>query len=61
MTGPTVYLQQGMVSLLDGAAWLDDFVEEHAVFPNGNHDDRVDALSQCMNEAALEGTEMPAW
>lgn len=41
-------LEAGMVHLLDGAAWVDPFVDEMAVFPNGRHDDRVDALSQLL-------------
>ena len=28
-----------------GASWVDDFVEEHAAFPNGAHDDQVDTTS----------------
>lgn len=27
-------------------SWVEDFIEECAVFPNGTHDDRVDSLSQ---------------
>lgn len=41
-------LEAGMVSLLDGAAWVDPFIDEMGVFPNGQHDDRVDALSQLL-------------
>lgn len=25
--------------------WIEDYIEEHTVFPNGSHDDRVDATS----------------
>ena len=28
-----------------GASWVDDFIEEHASFPNGAHDDQVDTSS----------------
>lgn len=28
---------------------VSDFIEEHAVFPNGSHDDQVDAMSQALN------------
>jgi predicted phage terminase large subunit-like protein len=28
---------------------VDDFISEHAVFPNGAHDDQVDAMSQALN------------
>lgn len=41
-------LEAGMVHLLDGASWVDAFVGEHGLFPNGQHDDRVDALSQLL-------------
>lgn len=41
-------LEAGNVALLDGASWIDAFVGEHGLFPNGQHDDRVDALSQLM-------------
>jgi predicted phage terminase large subunit-like protein len=41
-------LEAGHVHLLDGAPWVDAFVGEHGLFPNGQHDDRVDALSQLL-------------
>lgn len=28
-----------------GASWVDDYIEEHAAFPNGAHDDQVDTTS----------------
>jgi predicted phage terminase large subunit-like protein len=34
--------------LLEGAEWLDAFVEEHALFPQSPWNDRVDALSQAL-------------
>ncbi|MGN6108314.1 MAG: phage terminase large subunit, partial [Kofleriaceae bacterium] len=55
------YICNGMVHLLDGAPWLEEFVHEISMFPNGKHDDRVDALSQCLNfrrEAADEWPDM---
>jgi len=30
------------------APWIDDFIEEHVVFPSGSHDDTVDAASQAL-------------
>lgn len=36
----------GNVKLLRGAYWLEDFKEEINSFPNGLHDDMVDALTQ---------------
>lgn len=32
--------------------WWDDFIEEHADFPNGLHDDQVDAASAVYNDLA---------
>ena len=32
----------------DTATWVDGFVEENAVFPNGPHDDQVDATTQAL-------------
>ena len=36
------------------APWADDLVEEAAAFPNGKHDDQVDALSQGLNRIVLQ-------
>jgi len=43
-------LAANLVHLLDGADWLEDFVEELSLFPNGEQSDRVDALTQVLNE-----------
>lgn len=45
-------VESGNVFLCDGAPWLEEFVEEFAAFPNGAHDDQVDAYSQAMKELA---------
>lgn len=37
-----------LVYLLEGAGWLSEFVEEHALFPESPWNDRVDALSQVL-------------
>jgi predicted phage terminase large subunit-like protein len=42
----TGYWEAGDVLLPEAAPWLHDFVEEHAVFPNGVNDDQVDAMAQ---------------
>jgi hypothetical protein len=39
-------VEAGNWFLPDGKEWLDDFITEFAVFPNGKHDDIVDACSQ---------------
>ena len=35
------------------APWVGDFIEEHAAFPTGKHDDQVDATSQALNRLLL--------
>ncbi len=41
-------LEAGHVELLDGAPWVETFVAEHGMFPNAQHDDRVDSTSQML-------------
>ena len=41
----TPMIEGGRVHLPDNASWLDDFMEEAQSFPNGKHDDQIDALS----------------
>jgi predicted phage terminase large subunit-like protein len=41
-------VQAGDVFLPREAAWLDDFMHELSMFPNGARDDQVDALSQAL-------------
>lgn len=38
------------------APWVHDFLEECAAFPNGAHDDDVDAMTQAINYIAAKGT-----
>jgi len=35
------------------APWVGDFIEETAGFPNGTHDDQVDAMSQALKRLIL--------
>ncbi len=44
---PTI--ANGCVYLLDGALWLEAFVNELSEFPRGRNDDRVDSLTQVLN------------
>jgi predicted phage terminase large subunit-like protein len=39
-------VEAGEWFLPDGASWVESFVDEYAVFPNGKYDDQVDAGSQ---------------
>lgn len=43
--GITYLVTGGNVYLPEGAGWTRDFIEEHAAFPNGAHDDTVDTTS----------------
>ncbi|MCZ4497912.1 MAG: terminase, partial [Marmoricola sp.] len=40
-------------ALIEGCAWVDDFVTECAGFPNAKHDDQVDAMTQALNRLIL--------
>ena len=42
----SLFISSGRVLLRRNAAWLDDFKSEINAFPNGKHDDQVDALTQ---------------
>lgn len=42
-------MQQGMVTFPTGAGWLPDATRELLRFPNGMHDDIVDAMSWCIS------------
>ena len=42
----SLFISSGRVLLRRNAAWLDDFKSEINAFPNGRHDDQVDALTQ---------------
>lgn len=55
------YIKNGAVYLLDGSEWLEDFCNELGEFPAGENDDRVDALSQCLNQIRDVDTELPDW
>jgi predicted phage terminase large subunit-like protein len=42
-------IEDGSVLLPKDAHWMDDFKMELLAFPNGKHDDQVDAMSQLIN------------
>lgn len=41
-------IESGCLYVLEGEMWLEPFIGELTLFPNGAHDDRVDALAQLM-------------
>jgi predicted phage terminase large subunit-like protein len=45
----TPLIEAGKVFLPQSAPWVSHFVEEMACFPNGVHDDVVDATTQALN------------
>ena len=42
-TAVTALFESGRVLLPERAHWVDAFIDEMCVFPNGRHDDQVDA------------------
>lgn len=44
------FVESGRVYLLEGAAWVDMFLDEVCSFPNGKHDDIVDCFTMAINE-----------
>ncbi len=57
-------LANGMLYLLDGAPWLDDYVEEMSLYPNGMRNDRIDATTQAFNHIRIDDCAYPtagAW
>jgi predicted phage terminase large subunit-like protein len=59
----TPFIEAGNVHLPDPklAPWVDGLIEEAAAFPNGAHDDRVDALTQALNRLFLRGGQGAAF
>jgi predicted phage terminase large subunit-like protein len=57
-----VYVQSGNIYLPDpclGKPWVNDFVEEVTVFPNGANDDQVDTFSQAiLNMKGMRGSSI---
>lgn len=51
----TPLVEAGKVSLPRDAGWMSDFMEEMSVFPNGAHDDIVDAFDGALAYAARGG------
>jgi predicted phage terminase large subunit-like protein len=57
LEGVTGYVEAGMVFLPAEAHWKADFLHELVMFPNGRHDDQVDALSQALDWRRTDGRE----
>jgi predicted phage terminase large subunit-like protein len=48
------YVEARRVYLPDDAAWVDEWVEEHAAFPYGAHDDQVDTSSMALKRLFID-------
>lgn len=53
------YIESGNVYLPQNAPWVSDFVEQCASFPNGKHDDDVDAMTQALNRFIYHSASIP--
>ena len=53
MAAQTPRLEGGALHLPRRAAWLDEFQKEVLAFPQGRHDDQIDALSQALDRASI--------
>ena len=51
----TPSVEAGNCYLPEDAPWLQDFIDEFATFPNGSHDDEVDATTQFLNYVRRRG------
>jgi predicted phage terminase large subunit-like protein len=43
------------------APWVADLIDEAASFPNGAHDDQVDAMTQALNRIFIKGGRAQSW
>jgi predicted phage terminase large subunit-like protein len=53
--------EAGKVMLPTSAPWLDDWIEEHAAFPHGRHDDLVDTTSLALARLRRPRYEGSRW
>jgi hypothetical protein len=42
-------IENGFVYVADSAPWLQGFLHEISVLPNGRHDDQADSMSQALD------------
>jgi predicted phage terminase large subunit-like protein len=54
-------VEGGRVFIPDAAEWLDDFIDESVSFPNGNHDDQVDAATMAIDILSRTSVSPEAW
>lgn len=54
-------IEGGRVFLPEESSWLDDFIDEAISFPNGNHDDQVDAMVMAIDVLSRTSISPEAW
>jgi predicted phage terminase large subunit-like protein len=52
----SAFIEAGNVELPQDAPWVGEFMEECSSFPNGAHDDQVDAMTQALHKLLLQGS-----
>lgn len=59
--GVTGLVEAGRVFIPESAPWVSDFVDEHARFPTGVHDDQVDTTSMALTRFGLSAQSGIMW
>jgi len=54
-------IEGGRVFIPDAADWLDNFIDETVTFPNGNHDDQVDATTMAIDILSRTSISPEQW
>ncbi len=55
------FIKTGKLKLLKNAPWIDDFHAEINAFPQGKHDDQIDALTQIIDVILKPYTDKNRW
>ncbi len=56
---PAIEAGHVFVPIAEKADWAEDFIEQFTAFPNGAHDDMVDAASQALSRLIFAGGALP--
>ena len=59
MSAQPTPIKNGFVHIPADAHWLEEYLYEMTVFPNGKFDDQVDSTSQALD--SLTGPRPPGW
>jgi predicted phage terminase large subunit-like protein len=54
-------IEGGRVFIPTSSEWLDEFIDESVSFPNGNHDDQVDAVTMAIDILSRTSVSPEAW